>query len=168
VRAPGSERRATRRGTACALAALTLAAGCGGSDGSAKADYVAQGNRICRAGSQAAADVARRIAAAQRGSDPDAVVRALAGLTDEAVAAAQPVLDLLAALPPPSGDEDELKGWLADERRRQSLRRALADAFAARDETAISRLSQRIAALGTRTAAFANRYGLGTCARAAG
>ncbi len=170
MRAPASERPLGRRTAAAAALALVLvvpAAGCG-DDGQAKRDYVKRAGGICTAGAVAAADVARRTAAAQRGSDPDVVFSQLATLTEEAVRTAQPVLDQVAALAPPSGDEDKLKAWLTDLRRRQSLRRALAEAFADRDETAISTLSQRIATLGVSTAAFATRYGLRPCARVAG
>ncbi len=143
-----------------------MIAGCGASDDGAKARYLAEGNRICRAGATAGAEVDRRIDVAQRGGDPDVVFRELASLTDESVTAARPTLEALAALPPPAGDEDELKAWLADERRRQSLRHLLAGAFARRDETAISTLSQRIAAQAARTASAARRYGLDACAKA--
>ncbi|MCW2958120.1 MAG: hypothetical protein JWP18_923, partial [Solirubrobacterales bacterium] len=125
-------------------------------------------NRICAQGDRAAQKLATRIGRAQRGSDPEVVFRRLAELTAEAAATTQGALDRLAALTPPAGDEDELKAWLADQRRRQSLRRTLAQAFDRRDETAISTLSQRIAALGATTAAFADRYGVGRCARVAG
>lgn len=141
--------------------------GCAAADnGPAKAEYVAEADRICAASIRAVRPLAQRIQRAQRGADPDQVFGEVADLTRRSAVTAAAGLQRLDALRTPAADRDALKGWIADQRRRQSLLTDLGDAFAQRRETTISTLSQRIDALTTKNRAFAAAYGLKTCARA--
>lgn len=106
-----------------------------------------------------------RTARAQRASDPNVVYRDVAALTRTRAATAQRYLTSLDALTPPSKDRDAVKAWIADQRRRQLLVLALADAFAAREDARISTLSQRIDAANSAANGFARRRGLTACAR---
>lgn len=165
MRAPASD-RVRRRGATCCVAAV-LVAGCGSGDNAAKRDYVQRANQVCAAGRRAVAGFPARLAAAQRRTNPGIVYRQLGALTAAEAAVRQTELDKLGGLVPPANDDDAVKAWVAERRRQQSLQRELAAAFRRHDDAAISRLSQQIAVLITRTAAFARRYGLGACAQAA-
>lgn len=120
--------------------------------------------RICVQADQADAALARQVATAQRGSRPGRVYREVARLTVRRSTTIKRYVDRLDALTVPDRDRDELKAWIADQRRVQLLTSGLAGAFAARDDARIATLSQQIAALDASNAAFAARYGLPACA----
>ncbi|MCW3017415.1 MAG: hypothetical protein JWO02_4507 [Solirubrobacterales bacterium] len=163
---PGRWRHAVRRAAlAPAAVGVLLIAGCGtDSGGPSKAAYAAKADQICADGNRAVKGFSKQIEAAQRGADPAEVFRELANLTREASDASQPYLDKLDALGTPNADRDALKGWIADQRRQQSLLAELGDAFEQRDEATISTLSQRIDALNTKNNTFAAKYGMAECA----
>lgn len=152
--------------TAVLVGVLVVVLLSGGDDpDAARQAYARRADAICVAGSRAVARFPARIAAAQRDPDPAAVYRRLAALKAAEAAAAQAELDALGGLTPPADDAEGVKAWVAQRRRRQATVRALGAAFARRDDAAISRLSQRVAALDATTAAFARRYGMRACAR---
>jgi outer membrane murein-binding lipoprotein Lpp len=167
---PGRRSRVPRGlALAAAITGAALVAGCGAdAGGPSKQTYISDANRICSDGNRAIKPLADRVDTAQRGADPDQVFRELAVLTRKASDASQPHLDRLDALKTPGGDRDALKGWIADQRRQQSLLAELGDALEERDDATISTLSQRIATLNTKNDAFAKKYGLAECARNVG
>lgn len=162
---PRRPRGALTAGALCVCSVALAAAGCGNGAAADRSRFVDEANGVCARANLVATDYAGRIAHAQRGSDPARVYRDVAALTRERTAAARRALDRLDALELPGGDRDRLKTWIADQRRRQTLVLALAAAFTRRADAAISRLSQRIDALGSSANAFAGRYGLDDCAR---
>lgn len=156
-----------RRALAAALVTAVMVGGCGGGGGggAGKDDFIAQADQVCAAGNKALATFDARMAEAQRGADPSEVFPALATVTREAAAASQPFLLRLDALKTPNDDRDELKAWVADRRRQQSLLDELADAFEQQDEGTIATLSQRVDALNEKGNAFARKYGMAECAK---
>jgi hypothetical protein len=148
------------------LLAATVA-GCGGGGGASDVGlraYRVQAQRICVEGNADARRLSERLDRVRRGAEPDAFFPKMATLTREAVATARPYLDRLDALQPPADAADDLDGWVADQRRRITLLDTLADAFDARDEAAISRVSEDIDMVEERTAAIVRKYGLTECA----
>jgi hypothetical protein len=148
------------------LLAATVA-GCGGAGGGSGVGlraYRVQAQRICVEGNVDARRLSEKLDRVRQGAEPDAFFPRMAKLTREAVATARPYLDRLDALQPPADAADDLDGWVADQRRRITLLGTLADAFDARDEAAISRISEEIDMVQERASVIVRKYGLTECA----
>lgn len=151
------------RAAAACLAAIAVA-GCG-SDDSEKHAFINQANAICKRGNAEVRAITARIVKARAGSDPATVFRQLAAFTTEAGATYSRYVDQLDALTPPAGDRDRIKAWIAGQRRQLGVVNDLGKAFKARDQTQISRLSERIDVLTQSNNDFAKRYGMAECAK---
>ena len=138
--------------------------GCGGGGGPSKAGFTAAANGVCVQAARALAPLERQAAQAQRSADADAVFRALADLTRRRAQTTTPFLDQLDALPVPDSDHDPLKAWIAGLRQRTAVLTRLATAYAAQATADVARLSERDDALQQRDAAFADVYGMRSCA----
>lgn len=157
-------RRAPLRALVATAAASLAVAGCGEDDEGRRA-FAAAAEQICADANSAATGLATQIAIAQRGSDTPAVYRDVGALTGRRADTARRYLDRLDALEVPDEDRDEIKAWLAGQRRRQTLVDALARAFSSQDDARISTLSQRIDASNSASTAFAARQGWRACAK---
>jgi hypothetical protein len=146
-----------------AVLAAFVAAGCGDS-GPSKADFAKRANAICADLNRVLAPLEKEAAAAQRSSDETKVFADLARVTQRSADVSQPYLGKLDALETPPDDRDKLKAWIADGRRQLALLEDLGRAFAARDQTKIVAVSERVDALTTRANRFAASYGMRGCA----
>ena len=154
-----------RAGRAAAVAAVTLAVGCGGGEpeGPSKDDYVAAADRVCQAARAAAAPLVARVSEAGASSllpgPRRRLERDLQRLHELGVA----YLADLRALEPPPGDEQEVQAFLTPTAEVVDAvgagREAVADASMGR---ALSVL-QRARTVDDQAAAAAREYGFRQC-----
>jgi hypothetical protein len=145
-----------RARTLSCLALVVASAGlgaCGGDDGLSRAEYLEQGNALCR---QANADLAKIPAPSDVAGLKDYVAKAK-GVTTRAV-------DAFSALEPPEELREQHDAHVADGRQVIAMADELGEAAGSGDEAAFERLTAEGDRMDERSDARAERMGLGDCA----
>lgn len=140
-----------------------MLAGCG-DDGASREEFARQADAVCGPALQRLRAVRERIDATASGADPDAIFARSAELLHDGATISRETFDRIEALEQPGNARGKVDAWIAAHRRQAALADALADAFAAQDETRIARLSEEVDALEERNSATARGFGMRSCA----
>ena len=153
----------TRRLLILALA-LPVLAGCGGGDGSAPDDFVADANRICREGESKIQEVTRE--EQEAAGNPESLEeqrQAVATVLERTAEAYEPYMERLRALEPPPDLEENWTSFLDGVERAFDLIPELAEATRDADREKLTELSEDFTQIARETRPFAADNRLDDC-----